>query len=309
VRSSLAADPVPIRSGSAVFPNLFQSVLLLVFIVFTTVAVGAALSLLGIHARISNQLWLLLVLLLGEGVGVLAGLKLARWPLRRVFGTLGFSSTTLRRLLVIAFGNLLAVGGLLFVLTLLFGTPDDAFLLDLFTLRSPVQFLALFLTVAIVAPLLEEVLVRGILLRGLVASWGVTAGVLWSALFFAAIHLHPLQAAPAFVNGVVWALVIIRTGSLGATLFLHSLNNALVFLLAQVAARVPPDMEARLAAGSTMPFAIRLGLALLVTLIGLRIVLRAVQCLPRAPRRLTRFWALYEAPVQDVAVEQRAAVG
>jgi hypothetical protein len=142
----------------------------------------------------------------------------------------------------------------------------------------------------VAAPLLEELLLRGILLRGLTLNRGARAGVLWSAFFFAVIHLNPLQAAPAFVNGVVWALVLLRTGSLGTTLFLHSLNNGFVFLLVQLsllAARTGRHVEP----GAVSPLAGAL-VALGMALVGLWLVRTGLRQLPRAPLRLAAMWGV-----------------
>jgi membrane protease YdiL (CAAX protease family) len=272
-----------------VFPNLRQTfLLLLLFLGFTVLA---SFLLAPLRETISRQAWLLLVVLAGEGVGVLVGLRLARWPLRHVLAHLGFSTRTLRWLLVIGVGNLLLIGSLLYGVTRVFKTGEQEDLMDLFTVRSAGQFVLLFFTVAVAAPILEEVLVRGILLRGLSLNWGARAGMLWSAFFFALLHLNPLQAAPAFVNGVVWAIVLLRTGSLGTTLFLHALNNGFVFLLVQLslaAARVgreaQPAFELSPAAGAAT--------ALVLGLTGIWLVRTGLAQLPAAPQRLASLWGV-----------------
>lgn len=284
-RGVFGRSPAP---GSAVFPNLRQTVLLVA--VFLGGAALAAVAFHPLGGLVSRQLWLFLVVLVGEGLGVLCALRMARWPLRRAFAHLDFSTATLGWLLLIGIGNLLLAGSLLYTLTHLFGAPDQEFLLELFEVRGPTEFLLLFATVAVTAPLFEEVLVRGILLRGLTLSRGVRGGVLWSAFFFAVIHLNPLQAGPAFVNGVVWALVLLRTGSLGTTFFLHALNNSLVFLLVQLTLAAPPGTDP--AAAMQLSDPVRWAMVAVVGLAGLRLVVGAVQRLPMAPERLARFWGL-----------------
>jgi membrane protease YdiL (CAAX protease family) len=277
----------PAEPPRRVFPNLRQTFLLLVLFLSFTLLAAFALS--PLQGALSRQAWFLLVVLTGEGVGVLVGLRLARWPLRQVLATVGFSTRTLGWLLVIGFGNLLLIGSLLYAITRLFGPTEQAYLVELFTVKNAGQFLLLFVTITVAAPLLEELLLRGILLRGLTLNRGARAGVLWSAFFFAVIHLNPLQAAPAFVNGVVWALVLLRTGSLGTTLFLHSLNNGFVFLLVQLsllAARTGRQVEpgvSSLAGGF---------LALGMALVGLWLVRTGLCQLPRAPVRLAAMWGV-----------------
>ncbi len=279
----------PGGQAQRVFPNLRQTFLLLLLFLGFTILAGFLLE--PLQATISRQAWFLLVVLAGEGVGVLVGLRLARWPLRHVLANLGFSTRTLRWLLVIGFGNLLLIGSLLYGITRAFETGEQEYLVDLFTVRSAGQFVLLFFTVAVAAPILEELLVRGILLRGLTLTWGARAGVLWTAFFFALLHLNPLQAAPAFVNGVVWAIVLLRTGSLGTTLFLHALNNGFVFLLVQLsllAARIGKEAEPALALSP----AARAGVALGLGLAGIWLVRTGLAQLPPAPLRLASLWAV-----------------
>jgi uncharacterized protein len=89
-----------------------------------------------------------------------------------------------------------------------------------------------FLTIVILAPLFEEFLCRGIMTRGLLErNYSPAAAILWSAFFFAIIHLNPWQAVPAFVLGLFFGWIYYKTRCLWATIFLHALNNSISFLL------------------------------------------------------------------------------
>ncbi|MFN2433652.1 MAG: type II CAAX prenyl endopeptidase Rce1 family protein [Gemmatimonadota bacterium] len=289
----LLPPPAPSHPGAPpaaaarrrVFPNLLQTLLLL--LAFLAAIAGAALALSPLHAQVPEHLYFLGVMLLGEGAVVLVGFRLGRWPLRRVLGELGFSVRTLRRLVAIAFGNLLLIASLIYVVSVLFGPLEQEYLLELFTLDDAAEFWVLFVMVGLAAPLLEELLFRGILLRGLVSSWGATGGVLWTAFFFALIHMSPVQAAPAFVNGAVWGFVLLRTGSFGAVLFLHALNNSLVFLLVQLTMGADPRTQSPTPETLTATGA---GVALVTGLAGLWLVRRAYLSLRPAPERLAELW-------------------
>ena len=83
------------------------------------------------------------------------------------------------------------------------------------------------LSACILAPLCEEFLCRGIILRGiLVTTASPRKAIFWSAFIFAFIHLNPWQAIPAFLIGLLFGWIYYRTGSLWATIFLHCLNNS-----------------------------------------------------------------------------------
>ncbi|MBO8481412.1 MAG: CPBP family intramembrane metalloprotease [Muribaculum sp.] len=87
------------------------------------------------------------------------------------------------------------------------------------------------ISVAILAPLLEELLCRGIILRGLLKHTSVFMAIFWSSLIFAVIHLNPFQAIPAFLIGILMGWVYYKTGSLKLTILMHFTNNFLSLLI------------------------------------------------------------------------------
>lgn len=91
-----------------------------------------------------------------------------------------------------------------------------------------------FLSVSIMAPLFEEWLCRGMILRGLLVkgtkpAWAIAV----SAFLFAFIHLNPWQAIPAFLLGLLFGYVYYRTGSLKLTMLMHFTNNTLALVISQ----------------------------------------------------------------------------
>ena len=90
----------------------------------------------------------------------------------------------------------------------------------------------LVFTLVVVAPVTEEPLFRGLLLRGFLAHRSRWKAVLISSLLFGAFHIHPRQVLPAIVIGGVFAWWRIETGSVLPALIGHALYNltAVVFL-------------------------------------------------------------------------------
>ena len=104
---------------------------------------------------------------------------------------------------------------------------DVAVLVEEGLSESPLLIGAL---VALVIPLLEEILFRGFLLELLVSRAGVTVGVVVSSALFAL--LHGLSASlPIFGLALVLAAVKLRTRSLGAAWAVHALHNGATTLL------------------------------------------------------------------------------
>ena len=89
------------------------------------------------------------------------------------------------------------------------------------------------ISVSVFAPLFEEWLCRGLILRGLLKRMRPVWAMAISSLFFAFIHLNPWQALPAFILGMIFACVYYRTGSLKLTMLMHSTNNTFAALLGQ----------------------------------------------------------------------------
>jgi membrane protease YdiL (CAAX protease family) len=82
----------------------------------------------------------------------------------------------------------------------------------------------------IAAPLVEEVLFRGLLFQGLLRSLKLPVAVLWSAGVFAAVH--PMVSwPPVFVLGAAAAIVFHRTRYLPAAIAVHAVYNLVVIAL------------------------------------------------------------------------------
>ena len=90
------------------------------------------------------------------------------------------------------------------------------------------------ISTCILAPLLEELLCRGMMLRDMLTRMKPWKAIFWSALIFAVMHLNPWQSIPAFLFGLFLGWVYWRTHSLWATIFLHCLNNSLSTILSRI---------------------------------------------------------------------------
>lgn len=98
-----------------------------------------------------------------------------------------------------------------------------------------------FVSVVIFAPLLEELLCRGVILRGLLNHTTPTRAILWSALIFGVIHLNPWQAIPAFILGAIMGWVYWKSRSLWSTIFLHFVNNLFSYTITVLYPSLPVD--------------------------------------------------------------------
>lgn len=83
----------------------------------------------------------------------------------------------------------------------------------------------------VVAPLVEEILFRGILYRAIKQTGRPLLALLGSALFFGAIHANLMTLIPLTVLAVVLTLLYEKTQNLLAPIIAHSLFNAINFFM------------------------------------------------------------------------------
>ena len=88
-----------------------------------------------------------------------------------------------------------------------------------------------FTAVALMAPLIEELLFRGYLQTALMDKMNPHIAIWLAALIFALVHLQPLAIPGLMVLGAAFGYLYYRTGSLKTCILLHVVNNgaALVF--------------------------------------------------------------------------------
>lgn len=92
-----------------------------------------------------------------------------------------------------------------------------------------------WLAVVIAAPLFEELLFRGVILRGLANRYSGMVALQVSAVLFALIHLNVHQLPAAYAIGLLTGWLYLRTGSLVPCIAAHAANNFLAMASTTVA--------------------------------------------------------------------------
>ena len=90
------------------------------------------------------------------------------------------------------------------------------------------------ISVSVFAPLFEEWLCRGLVLRGMLKSMRPGSAIAVSAVFFAVLHANPWQAIPAFCLGLLFGYVYYKTGSLKLTMLMHCVNNTMAVIISNI---------------------------------------------------------------------------
>jgi membrane protease YdiL (CAAX protease family) len=88
-----------------------------------------------------------------------------------------------------------------------------------------------FLTLCLIAPVLEEVLFRGILLKSFLRRYNIGFTIFLSSLVFGMAYTEPSQMIGAFFFGIFLSWITIKSGSVITAIWAHICANFLSFVL------------------------------------------------------------------------------
>ena len=213
-----------------VYPNLKQSVWLVILLVVATNALALVLHFLGAASdnatRIFDYLgWI--VNLPAIALFVLYAQRRSGRPWSDVLLLRTVPWKTYLPLTVSILGFGIVISDLATFVQYLIPMPKEFLDIFLDLMGSQTPFGLAFYVLAIQAPLTEEVLCRGVILGGLLAHGTRGRAILWSAVLFAVLHMNPWQFPGTLILGLVFAWWVVQTGSLLPALFGHALNNLL----------------------------------------------------------------------------------
>jgi uncharacterized protein len=227
------------------FPNGFEATLLIVVLFAIQVAVASLLLNFELFASINPLDLGGLITVAGNGILFSLLLAYKRLGYRQLFHPARHSiASTLSVLtvpivllvpgLVIAAGTLNSI-----VVKFLPMTPDDE---ALFAAMVSNNLLAILFG-CIVAPFLEEMLFRGIILRSFLQQYSKTRSILGSAALFGIAHLNVYQLVTAFAVGIVAGWLYERTRSLWPCILLHATYNAFVIYSYELLSKTASDFS------------------------------------------------------------------
>ena len=115
------------------------------------------------------------------------------------------------------------------------------------------------IAVILCAPIFEEALFRGVILRGFLRKTTPFQGIVVSGLCFGALHVLPIHVFFASIVGFALGYVYYRTRSLGLVILIHFINNGTSYLLGQT--DMPTSTEALIGTGFVGVLALAAGLS------------------------------------------------
>jgi membrane protease YdiL (CAAX protease family) len=216
------------------FPNISRAIGLLALVFAIQILIGIPVSVLGLVMKTSlmnNPLTIAFFNTVSIGLVLLIGIRLTNASFKEVFPLTPIRATLLFPMSFTVIGMSILLSEIdNRVRTIL---PVPAWLTEILQnlFGAPENFFGAMTTLVIVAPLTEELLFRGLILRGFLSNYSVRKAIIGSALLFGAFHLNPWQFTGAAVLGVVFAWWFVKTRSLLPCLFGHALNNGLPIIL------------------------------------------------------------------------------
>jgi len=93
---------------------------------------------------------------------------------------------------------------------------------------SVLNLILTIFVIAVVPPVVEETIFRGIIQSGLKKSGYIS--VILTAATFALYHLSPAKTIYQFVVGLLFSLIYLKSGSIIPAMIVHFLNNLLIIL-------------------------------------------------------------------------------
>jgi membrane protease YdiL (CAAX protease family) len=95
------------------------------------------------------------------------------------------------------------------------------------------NFWGVLFTIGVVAPVVEELLFRGVILDGLQIRYSVRTAVMVSSALFGLTHILPHAVVNAFLLGFFFAWLKLKTGSLRLCIIAHALYNSVPLILSE----------------------------------------------------------------------------
>jgi membrane protease YdiL (CAAX protease family) len=173
------------------------------------------------------------------GAGIAFGLYLNRLSFRRAFPVGGIPLRQAGAAAITVLGMAILLSEVDNVFRAL--CPPPMWLLNMLedSLFAHDKILARALLLVVIAPISEELLFRGIILRGLLSRYRPAAAVVLTALLFAILHANPWQFFSALFLGIVFGWFYLRTGSIALCILAHAMANGLNMLSTMIPLDIP----------------------------------------------------------------------
>lgn len=212
------------------YPNALEAFLLIVVLMVVELFVSAAVFDADLLAGVNDSDVYGFITVVGNGILFIGLMAYKRVGYRALFHPARHSMTATMALVTVPIlllvpGLVLLAGALNSIVLWLFRMSADE--IAVFEQMSSAALVPILFT-CVAAPVLEEMLFRGVILRGFLRQYSRTFSILWSSALFGLAHLNIYQLMTAFAIGIVAGWLYERCRSLWPCILLHAAYNTFV---------------------------------------------------------------------------------
>ena len=223
------------------YPTIAGAIHLLVLYLFVQTIVDFPLAMLDYYNGTNHLYNPVKKILLGVGSTVFIfyfAYRKAGVPLRELFPAKSFNVLILFPLLLFLMAAQYLIGEINLQLNKVL--PPPSWFWELFSkiFENDYGIYGAILKVVIIAPVIEELIFRGVIMHGLMRNYSKYTAVVVSALMFALFHLNPWQFPATFILGLLLGMVMLRTRNIYLCILGHAINNGLVLFSIQFAGEI-----------------------------------------------------------------------
>lgn len=214
------------------FPNLLEAFGIIFALFALQIMLGALIFDAGFEFQAGDPAYSLLLLILSIGTVISLIMHYKQLSYSDLFNQSGSSFSSMLFVLgiplfLVAFGSVIWISDLTSVIIKL--TPMTEAEAQMFQ-RIFNGGATSFLLICIVAPLIEEILFRGIILRGLLNHYPAPIAIALCAMVFATYHLNLYQFPVALAMGSFAGWLYYKTRSLWPAILAHSFYNSTAYV-------------------------------------------------------------------------------
>jgi len=246
------------------YPNFKQAIGILLLFIFLSMIFGLITTL---GSLVDNELLQDITLLAsyilaaGGTVIIIARMKKTQDPNIPLFMNYKTKIKTFIVTLVLTFAVIIVTEPLANLIPM----PDSV--KDLFeTMFRPT--IPAFFTAVIAAPILEEMIFRGIILEGFLRNYSPVKSILLASLLFGLAHLNIWQFIGAFIIGAFISWIYWKTRSLLLSIAVHMLNNLISYLAMLFSSKSVTETTTSDFTGNVEMYYIVFGLSIILLALG-----------------------------------------
>lgn len=215
------------------YPTILQAIHLLILYIFIQSIVDFPLALIDYYTDSEYLYNPVKKIILGVGSTLfilIYGFKKSKAPLFNVFPVKFFNPLIIIPIVTFFWGahNLLEIAATFLDKYI----PPPPWFWELFNqiFEGDYGWVGALMKVSVIAPIVEELIFRGLILQGFRRNYNAFVAVFMSALLFALFHLNPWQFPATFLLGLLLGWIVVRTNSIILSIIGHSINNFLVLM-------------------------------------------------------------------------------